>query len=71
MLSRSESSSGGPDNSEAVRLTLWMSPLPPPGPFTLTCSWPRRGLQEASVVLDADAIRTAAGQARPHWPGGQ
>jgi hypothetical protein len=71
VVSRSESSSGGPDHSESVRLTLWMSPLPPPGPLTLTCSWPRRGLEDASVVIDADAMRTAATQARPFWPADQ
>ncbi|HEY3868921.1 MAG TPA: hypothetical protein VGM10_11250 [Actinocrinis sp.] len=70
MLSRSraEGSSGGPDNGESVRLSLWLWPLPPPGPLTLTCSWPHRGLQDASIILDADAIRAAADRARPFWP---
>lgn len=63
-----ESSSGGPDDAEDVRMTLWTWPLPPPGPLTLTCSWPRRGLQDAGLVLDADAIRAAAGDAEPLWP---
>lgn len=68
VVSKSESSSGGPDDDEDVRLTLWIWPLPPPGPLTVACSWPRRGLQDASLVLDADAIRTAAFQAQPYWP---
>lgn len=31
VISGSESSSGGPDDREDVRLTLWIWPLPPPG----------------------------------------
>jgi hypothetical protein len=65
---RSESSSGGPDGPEDIRMTLWIWPLPPPGPVTLACSWPSRGLDEARVVLDADAVRAAASQAQPLWP---
>jgi hypothetical protein len=61
-------SSGGPDNREDIRLALWMWPLPPPGPLTVTCSWPERGFPDTDVVLDGDAIRAAADQARPFWP---
>jgi hypothetical protein len=64
----SEVSSGGPDDREDVRLTLWIWPLPPPGPVTVTCSWPGRGLHDAGLVLDAAAIRAAASKARPFWP---
>jgi hypothetical protein len=67
-VSRYESSSGGPDDREDIRLSLWIWTLPPPGPLTVVCSWPRRGVQEATLVLDADAIRTAALQAQPFWP---
>ena len=67
VVSKSESSSGGPDDGEDVRLTLWMWPLPPPGPVTVTCSWPHRGLHDASLVLDGDAIRAAADRAQPLW----
>jgi hypothetical protein len=67
MVSKSERGSGGPDNHEDALLSLWLWPLPPPGPLTLTCSWQRRGL-EASTALDGDAIRVAAGQAVPFWP---
>jgi hypothetical protein len=62
-----EGSSGGPGGDEHVRMSLWLWPLPPPGPVTVTCSWPGRGLQDASIVLDGDAIRAAASQALPFW----
>jgi hypothetical protein len=68
VVTGSEGSSGGPDDDEHVRLSLWLWPLPPPGPVTLTCSWPDHGLQDAGIVLDGDAIRAAASQARPFWP---
>lgn len=66
-VSKSESSSGGPDDHEDVRLTLWIWPLPSPGPLTVSCSWPDRGVQDSDLVLDGDAIRTAARRARPFW----
>jgi hypothetical protein len=68
LASRIESSSGGSDGREDARLTLWIWPLPPPGPVTVTCSWPGRGLHNARLVLDGDAIRAAASQAQPFWP---
>jgi hypothetical protein len=67
-VTASEGSSGGPDDDEHVRLSLWIWPLPPPGPVTMTCSWPDRGLQGAGLVLDGAEIRAAASQAVPFWP---
>lgn len=66
--SRTEFSSGGPDGREDVRLALWVWPLPPPGPVTVTCSWRGRELPDARLVLDGGAIRAAASQAQPFWP---
>jgi hypothetical protein len=68
VVSSSESSSGGPDDGEDIRMTLCIWPLPPPGPVIVTCSWPSRGLGDTRVVLDANAIRAAASQAQPFWP---
>jgi hypothetical protein len=68
IVTGSEGSSGGPGDDEHFRMSLWLWPLPPPGPVTVTCSWPDRGRQDAGIVLDGDAIRAAAGQARPFWP---
>ena len=63
-----EGSSGGPDGREDVRLTLWIWPLPPPGPVTIGCSWPGSGLQNAGLVLDSGSMRVAASQTQPFWP---
>jgi hypothetical protein len=67
-IGKSERSSGGPDNHESTRVHLWIWPLPPPGPFTVSCSWPRRGLEAVDLVLDGDAIRAAADRAERFWP---
>jgi len=68
VVTGSQISSGGPDDPEDVRLSLWIWPLPPPGPVTVTCSWPSRGLHDARLVLDGDAIQAAARRAQPFWP---
>ena len=68
MVTGFQDSSGGLDDPEDIRLTLWIWPLPPPGPVTVTCSWPSRGLHDARLVLDGDVIQSAAGQAQPFWP---
>jgi hypothetical protein len=68
MLSRSENSHGGSEDCEDAHLILWSWPLPPSGPVQLTCSWPRYGLCDKSLVLDGDAILAAALRAQPFWP---
>jgi hypothetical protein len=67
-VSRAETSSGGPDGRQDMRLTLWIWPLPPLGPVALTCSWPGHGLDGARLVLDGDQLQAAAGRAQPFWP---
>ena len=66
-----ESSGGGPDAAEDIQMKLWLWPLPPPGPVTLTCSWGRVGISGAELVLDGDSLRSAAEHAEPFWPAGQ
>jgi hypothetical protein len=67
-VSGGEHSSGGPDNSEHARVRLWIWPLPPGGTVTLACSWPSRGLADATIALDGDAMRSAAERAEWYWP---
>lgn len=71
VVSGYEGSWGGPDGGGDVRLTLWIRPLPPPGPLTLSCAWPERGLRDAVLVLDGDAVRAASLRARPFWAEGE
>ncbi|MCX4782004.1 hypothetical protein [Streptomyces sp. NBC_01264] len=70
VVSGYEGSWGGPEGGGDVRMTLWTWPLPPPGPLTVSCAWPERGLRDAALVLDGAAVRAAALLARPFWAGG-
>ncbi|MFC1410821.1 hypothetical protein ACEZCY_16125 [Streptacidiphilus sp. N1-12] len=66
-----QSSGGGRNNSEDIQLSLWLWPLPPSGPVTLSCSWPRAGITDAGLVLDGDRLRAAAALAEPFWSSDQ
>jgi hypothetical protein len=48
-------------------LQLWLYPLPPPGPGTLSIVSPGLGPGLASCPLDGRAIVTAAAEAQPYW----
>ena len=67
VVSGSQHGYGGPDSREDIRMTLWIWPLPPPGPVIVTCSWPSRAVHDARMVLDGTTIRAAASQAQPFW----
>lgn len=59
------SSSGGED---VYDLSLWLWPLPPPGPVTLVCLWPEFDIAETKVTLDGAAIAAAGAAAVQLWP---
>ena len=44
---------------------IW--PLPPDGPVTITCRWPRRGLQTGGEELNGTAIRAAGLKSHGVW----
>ena len=48
-------------------LRLWLYPLPPPGPGTLSIVSPSLGPGPASCPLDGRAIIAAAAEAQPCW----
>jgi hypothetical protein len=48
-------------------LRLWLYPLPPPGPGTLSIVSPSLGPGLASCPLDGRAIVAAATEAQPYW----
>jgi hypothetical protein len=71
---------GGPDGDIALtvwsalsgswhrdaRLYLW--PLPPPGPLTLTVAWEEVGIPDTTVAVDTAPLRAAAERAVVLWP---
>jgi hypothetical protein len=58
---------GGGDPA-IYRMTLWLWPLPPPGPLTLVAAFPARGLAESRAVVDAAEVREAAERTVTLWP---
>ena len=48
--------------------TLWLSPVPPPGDMVLVVASPTLGIDESSVTVDADALRSAAAKVEVLWP---
>jgi hypothetical protein len=60
---------GGHGGGRAWSQTLWLWPLPPPGPLGLVIEWPFYGIDETRVDIDADALVEAANQAIELWPG--
>jgi hypothetical protein len=65
----SERSRGGPDDGDDVRMSLWIWPLPPPGPVRLTCTWLVDGSAGGPLEIDLDGngIRAAARRVEPYW----
>lgn len=59
---------GGGGGSRSMQLQLFLSPLPPPGDFTVVCAWPDRDLPETTTVLSADQLLEAASRVRVLWP---
>jgi hypothetical protein len=58
-------SSSGDAHGQWGEFALWLSPLPPPGPVTLSWQWAERGIARSTFELDGAAVVTAAGQAQP------
>ncbi len=61
-----ESSAG--EGKVDSQITLWLSPLPPPVPGTLSVESPELGIDAASCLLDGAAIVNASAAAQPYWP---
>ncbi|MDU0315520.1 hypothetical protein RKE38_17615 [Phycicoccus sp. M110.8] len=59
---------GGGGGQRSASMRLFLTPLPSPGELKLFCASPRRNVQEAATLLDADAIRVASSRARELWP---
>jgi hypothetical protein len=59
---------GGTGGTRSSDISMFLSPLPPPGDLRVVCAWPKFGLQEKTTVLSADAILEAARSVRVLWP---
>lgn len=59
--------SGGGD-ARRYDLIQWVWPLPPPGPLAFLCQWPKWGIAETAVEIDAQLILDAAARSHDLWP---
>ena len=67
---------GGGGGGGSWRQTLWVWPLPPPGPLVLACEWPALEIPLTRCEIDAQAVLDAAARAQvvfsdahlPEWP---
>lgn len=50
----------GRSDAIGIRPTIWVEPLPPPGPLTLSCEWAAVGIPLTRHTLDAQEILDAA-----------
>jgi hypothetical protein len=46
---------------------LWLTPLPPPGPLTLSVGCPSLGIEPAHTTVDATSLRNTADGVTPLW----
>ncbi|HEX2274137.1 MAG TPA: hypothetical protein VHG90_09730 [Acidimicrobiales bacterium] len=59
---------GGGGGSAQEQMGIWLWPLPPPVPLTLVTAWPRGGIKETTMTLDAAELVSAANDAEEPWP---
>ena len=59
---------GGGGSEGGGHVSLFLSPLPPPGELRLISAWPHRGLRETVTLLPADDIQEAAARVVELWP---
>jgi hypothetical protein len=60
--------SSGHGGGRHSRQELWVWPLPSPGPLAFVCQWPKHGILESRVEVDAAEIRAASERAAELWP---
>ena len=59
---------GGGGGGLDAHQRYWIWPLPPPGPVTFACEWPKLEIPETQVAIEGEVIREAAGRAERVWP---
>jgi hypothetical protein len=59
---------GGGVGGRSAGISLFLSPLPPPGELRMVCAWPSQGVEDSTVLLPTDQILEAAGRVTELWP---
>ena len=55
---------GGGGGDSEWRQSIWVWPLPPPGPLAFVCEWPVAGIELTRVEIDAQQLIDAAARAQ-------
>jgi hypothetical protein len=58
---------GGGSGGRGGRISLFLSPLPPPGELRMICAWPSQGIEDSAVLLPTNQILEAAGRVTELW----
>jgi hypothetical protein len=58
---------GGWADPWSLSIRYWVWPLPPTGPITVSCSWPRAGIEAGRTILEGEAIKLAAQRSVQLW----
>jgi hypothetical protein len=59
---------GGHGGGRQSRQEFWVWPLPPPGPVAFVCEWPRYGIPESRVKVEAASIGMRHRKPIEIWP---
>lgn len=59
---------GGQAGQRSASMTLFLSPLPPPGDLRLVCAWQAEGIADTFTALPTDRILDAARRVTQLWP---
>jgi hypothetical protein len=58
---------GGSKTGDEWHQSMWLWPVPPPGPVTFTLSSARHGVTDATVTMDATELIAASKRAEKLW----
>lgn len=58
---------GGSAGGRRMIASLWYDALPPPGSMQFVCVWPKYGIPETEVSVEAQLLIEAAAHAVPIW----
>jgi hypothetical protein len=61
----------GSAGGTVAETTFWLWPLPPSGPVTFACEWPKYGIPLTRHEFDGNLIRDAGQRATELWPEGE
>ena len=59
---------GGFGHRDEHHMSMWLWPLPSPGPMASVAAWPEMGISEHSIDADASDLVAAASRAERLWP---